>query len=108
MKYEEINNTLYFDSDDDFYDWCVVPALKPVKYINKDNKESYYSDFDLTYEYYNALKEGKQFIIKDEDSQIYKHGAVYYRTITKPIKNLMPYFGERFHKDLVDRKNKNN
>ena len=25
MKYEEINNTLYFDSDDDFYDWCVVP-----------------------------------------------------------------------------------
>ena len=34
------------------------------------------------------------FIIKDENSQIYKHGAVSYRTITKEISNLEPWYDE--------------
>ena len=97
---KEINNTLYFESDDEFYGWCVVPKLECKKYINRDNKESQYCDFNLTFEYEKAVKEGKQFIIKDVDSKIYKHGCVSYRTISKPIKNLKPFLGEKFHRDL--------
>ena len=35
-----------------------------------------------------------RFVIKDEDSQIYKHGCVSYRTISKDIQNLDPWFDD--------------
>ena len=49
-------------------------------------------DFNLSNAYNDAISQGKKFIIKDPNSQIFKHQAVSYRTITKPIQNLEEYF----------------
>ena len=42
--------------------------------------------------YNKAVNNCIQFVIKDENSNIYKNGCVSYRTITKPISNLKQYF----------------
>jgi hypothetical protein len=88
------DNIIYFDSDNEFYDYCVVPELVPVQYIDSEGNEKYYSDFNLSSQYNNAINNGTRFIIKDEDSQIYKHGCVSYRTISKDIQNLDPWFDD--------------
>lgn len=86
---------MYFDNDDDFYNFCVNPKLFARELSVTNNGEKLYSyDFDYTDAYKNALSDNKLFVIKDEDSQIYKHKAVSYRTITKPVKNLEQYLGE--------------
>lgn len=83
---------MYFNSDDEFYKFCVVPEIIPVEYIDVDGTTRYYMDFNLTTAYHDAIEQGKKFIIRDPNSQIYKHQAVSYRTITKPIQNLEEYF----------------
>ena len=85
-------NIMYFNSDDDFYEFCVKPGLIPIEYTDKSGNKKVYSDFEFTEEYKKALNEGKRFVIKDENSLIYKRGAVSYRTITKVVENLDPYF----------------
>ena len=84
---------IYFKSDDDFYKFCVVPEIIPVEYINPNGETKYYMDFNLTNAYNDAVKQGKKFIILDPNSQIFKRQAVSYRTITKPIQNLVEYYG---------------
>lgn len=88
------DNIIYFDSDNEFYDYCVVPELVPVQYIDSEGNEKYYSDFNFTSQYNNAVNNGMRFVIKNEDSQIYKHGCVSYRTISKDIQNLDPWFDD--------------
>ena len=83
---ETKGNIIYFDNDEEFYEFAVIPEL-----VTKDGK---YFDFELSSQYKNALKSGKKFCIKDEDSQILKHAAVSYRTITKDIDSLEPWFGD--------------
>ena len=85
----QISKTKYFDSDDEFYKFAVVPVLIAKEWPNSiDGKTRYYTDFNFSYKYQNALKKGHRFVIKDPNSQICKHQAVSFRTITKPIKNL--------------------
>ena len=88
------DNIIYFDSDNEFYEYCVVPELVPVQYIDSEGNEKYYSDFNFTPQYNNAVNNGMRFVIKNEDSQIYKHGCVSYRTISKDIQNLDPWFDD--------------
>lgn len=88
------DNIIYFDSDNEFYDYCVVPELVPVQYIDSEGNEKYYSDFNFTPQYNSAINNNMRFVIKDEDSQIYKHGCVSYRTISKDIQNLDPWFDD--------------
>ena len=88
------DNIIYFDSDNEFYEYCVVPELVPVQYIDSEGNEKYYSDFNFTPQYNNAVNNGIRFVIKNEDSQIYKHGCVSYRTISKDIQNLDPWFDD--------------
>ena len=88
------DDIIFFDNDDDFYKFCVVPELIPVHYIDKSGIDRYYTTFEFTPQYQNAINKGMTFIIKDEDSNIFKHGAVSYRTITKDIQNLEQWFGE--------------
>ena len=88
------DNIIYFDNDNEFYEYCVVPELVPVQYINSEGNEKYYCDFNLSSQYNNAINNGTRFIIKDEDSQIYKHGCVSYRTISKDIQNLDPWYDD--------------
>ena len=88
---EKKDNIIYFDTDDDFYEFCVVPACHQRDVLLNNGQISSFMDFDLSNDYWNAVKDGKYFVIKDPKSQIYKHKAVSYRTITKPIKNLKNY-----------------
>lgn len=83
---------MYFKSDKEFYDFCVVPKLITKKYINAQGEEDYYCDFELSDAYNKAVEKGIHFFITDENSQICKHQAVSYRTITKPIQNLFEFF----------------
>jgi len=90
---EKINdNIIYFDNDKEFYEFCVIPNLVVNEYIDDLGNVKYYTDFDFSSPYLNAIKQGKKFMIMDSDSQIFKHQAVSYRTITKPIENLEQYF----------------
>ena len=91
---ETKDNIIFFNNDDEFYQYCVVPELVPVQYIDNSGVEKYYTDFNFTPQYQHAIDNGMRFIIKDEDSNIFKHGAVSYRTITKDIQNLDQWFGE--------------
>lgn len=85
------DNIIYFDNDKDFYDSCVSPNV--VVYQNKDN--TVYFDIDFTSFYKNAIKSDKKFIIKDEDSVIYKHNGVHLRSCFKEIENLEPYIKKK-------------
>ena len=88
------DNIIYFDSDNEFYEYSVVPELVPVQYIDSEGNEKYYFDFNFTSQYNNDVNNGMRFVIKDEDSQIYKHGCISYRTISKDIPNLDPWFDD--------------
>ena len=68
---ETKDNIIYFESDDEFTDFCVAPYAQiitdeGVPYIAGD-----YSDL-----YKQYLQEGKTFIIKDEDSVVFKRRCV--------------------------------
>jgi len=80
-----INNSdrIYFDNDDDFYAFSVNPTLINKEFIDANGNVRYYCD---------AVNSGKKFIIKDENSNIYKHQAVSFRTISKPVSNLGYYY----------------
>jgi len=84
---------IFFDSDDEFYEFCVTPKLEVIEERDPSTGETtYYTDFKFTQEYLNALSENKKFVIRDENSQITKRGFVSYRTITKPVENLEQYY----------------
>lgn len=93
---------IYFDDDQEFYDYAVIPNLKVVNYVGNDGSERYHTDFDLSSQYFNALNNGMTFVIKDPNSQIYKHGCVSYRTISKPIENLFPWIGFEYEDEDLD------
>ena len=97
-------NIMHFKNDDEFYNFCVEPCVIITECgccngkcnegcCNEccDNK-TYYQDFPYTNEYVKAVNEGKCFMIDDENSQIAKRGAVSYKSITKNVHNLMPYY----------------
>ena len=87
-------DVIYFDNADEFYNFCVVPVLFAVKRRNKMGHYTMCVDFDLSPMYNDCVTKGKKFCIKDEDSQIFKHGCVTYRCVSKPVQNLIQYFGE--------------
>lgn len=86
---EKEDNILFFDNDEDFYNFCVEPRVFPVR--DEHLQDLGYIDFNLSSAYQDAVTAGKYFMIKDLNSQIYKRGCVSYRTISKPIKNLKKY-----------------
>jgi hypothetical protein len=77
---------LFFENDDEFYEFAVVPAL-----IFKKEGGTTFTDFDFTDSYYDAINENRFFYIKDPKSLIAKRGALSYKTITKPVQNLGEY-----------------
>ena len=84
--------TMYFDNDDEFYIFSVDPNIITTPYTRADGTTGYVADWDFTQGYKDAVADGVRFIIKDEDSQIYKHKAITHRVATKPISNLEQYF----------------
>lgn len=85
---ERKNNIIYFESDDEFLDYCL--DKRP---IIKEGKHCKYTDYEFTKLYYDELKNGTRFCIKDENSAIEKHGVITFRTISKKVDNLEPWFG---------------
>ena len=101
----EEERIIYFDSDAEFEDWAVAPYAT-IKYI--ENSKIPYTSGDFSNEYKAAIKEGKRFVIKDEDSVVCKRGCVCKRVPLKieafptykrdvlvqlSVDNLEPYFG---------------
>lgn len=81
---------MVFKNDDDFYRFCVVPVLVVRTSTDNTTGEPFqYTDFDFTQEYNDAVARGVKFVIKDDNSEIYKRGCVSYRTITKPVSNIV-------------------
>lgn len=76
---EEIGNIIFFDSDDEFTDFCV----KPYATVVYPQNSSPYIEGDYSDEYKQCIEEGKRFIIKDEDSKVYRRNCVCKRV---PIK----------------------
>ena len=82
------NNTIYFDSDDEFFSYCVDP--RP---IIREGQHCKYVDFEFTKQYKKDLDNGLRFCIKDDNSLIEKHGVVTFMTESKEVKNLDPWYG---------------
>ena len=97
-----VDNIMYFDSDDDFYRFCVNPTLVTQEYTKADGSDGYVADWNYSDEYLRALQNGIHFIIKDEDSQIFKHGEITHRVNTRPIDNLLPYYKEPKNKIIKE------
>lgn len=100
----EEERIIYFDSDAEFEDWAVAPYVT-IKYSEKSNTP--YTSGDFSNEYKAAIEEGKRFVIKDEDSVVFKRGCVCKRVPLKieafptynrdvliqlSVDNLEPYF----------------
>ena len=101
---EKKKDIILFDSDAEFEDWAVAPYAT-IKYI--ENSKIPYTSGDLSNEYKAAIEEGKRFVIKDENSVVYKRGCVCKRVPLKieasptynrdvlvqlSVDNLEPYF----------------
>ena len=95
----ELDNVIYFDTDDDFYNY----AVKPNFVVNQNPNGRMCYDMDMTDEYKLAVENGKLFCIKDENSAIYKHGCVSCRTLSKQVQNLEPYFTD-FTDRIIEKK----
>ena len=92
-KYLDNNdNVMRFKNDEEFFNFCVNPTLVINECGAPCIEGTYYQTFNFTKDYNDAVNNGKQFMICDENSQIYKRGAVSYKTITKKVNNLVPYY----------------
>lgn len=99
---KEEPNVMYFESDEEFTDFCAAPFAV----IKTSEKGTMYYEGEYSDEYKKCLKEGKTFIIKDENSQVFKRKCVTKRVpiagvrtrkdvaIQLAVKGLEEYFGE--------------
>lgn len=69
--------TMYFESDNEFTDFCVAPYAV----IKQSENGGYYYHGEYSDLYKKAVEEGKRFMIKDENSKVYKHQCVCKRVI---------------------------
>ena len=69
--------TMYFESDNEFADFCVAPYAV----IKQSENGGYYYHGEYSDLYKEAVEEGKRFVIKDENSQIYKRQCVCKRVL---------------------------
>lgn len=66
------DNILYFESDEEFTDFCIAPYAE----IKKSENGNLYVAGDYSDEYKKSIEQDKKFIIKDENSQVYKRQCV--------------------------------
>ena len=67
-----IDNKIYFESDAEFEDFCIVPYAT----IEQSESDNFYVKGDYSDMYKKCLAEGKTFVIEDEDSVVYKRKCV--------------------------------
>ena len=83
MRFDNKRNIIYFDNDDDFFNFAVIPAL-----VIRDGKHGKYTDFDFSKDYLEKINNGTRFVIEDVNSRIMKNGHINFRTITKNVENI--------------------
>ena len=76
---ENRDNYLLFESDDEFADFCVAPYA--VVKTTRDGRPFVCSDYSDLYK--QCIREGKKFIIMDENSKVFKHNCVSKRVSIK-------------------------
>lgn len=94
----QVPDIIYFDNDQEFTDFCLAP-YGVIVYPEDGSSPTWtgvYSD-----EYKDAIKEGKRFVIKDEDSVVFKRQCVIKlvpiqgtgreASVQMPVKNLEQY-----------------
>lgn len=81
MRYDKENNTITFADDNEFYNWAVLP----FDVFKRTEKGTLIFTWNFTSSYEKAVDEGTKFVIDDPNSQIVKHQAVTYRTVTRPV-----------------------
>ena len=107
---ETKENFIYFESDEEFEDFCVAP-YGVIEYSQTGSPfwKGQYSD-----QYNNAIQKGMRFVIKNEDSTVYKRmcatkrvpikGTSSVASVQLPVQNLEPYFDDL---TLAPRKRRN-
>lgn len=68
-----LENMIFFDSDDDFTDFCLAPY--GVLIYDKEGSPSTYSGV-YSEEYKDCIAKGMKFVIRDPHSKVYKHHCV--------------------------------
>ena len=82
MRIDKGNNIIYFDNDEEFYDFCVSPDLV----VKTSAKGTLYYDMDFTEWYKTHVDEATKMVILDDKSTILRRGGVVsYRTSSKKI-----------------------
>ena len=69
---EKIDDIIYFESDEEFTDFCVAPYAV----IKQSKKGGYYVAGEYSDEYLKCVEMGKKFVIKDEDSMVFERQCV--------------------------------
>lgn len=99
VQVDNDNAIIYFKSDNEFTDFCLAP-YGVIVYPENGSSPTWTGVYSDAYK--EAIKEGKRFVIKDEDSFVYKRGVVTKRvpiqgtgreaSVQMPVKNLEQYF----------------
>ena len=72
MRTDKENDIIYFDNDEEFYDFCVNP--EPI--IKTSSRGLKYFDMDFTEWYKSHVDEDTKIVILDRHSDILHHGGV--------------------------------
>lgn len=93
------DDNIYFDNDQEFTDFCLAPY---GVIVYPENGSSPYWTGVYSDAYKEAVKEGKKFVIKDEDSVVFNRKCVTKRvpiqgtrrdaSVQMPVQNLEQYF----------------
>lgn len=101
----ETSNVMCFESNEEFADFCVAPFAV----VKRSENGTLYYEGEYSEVYKKCVEEGKTFIIKDENSQVFKRKCVTKRvpvlnddgvptrrdaSIQLEVQGLQPYFGE--------------
>ena len=98
------DNTKYFNSDAEFEDFCVAPYAV----VKQSERGGLYYTGEYSDEYLECIEKGTKFVIRDEDSKVYKRQCVTKRVpvmyegrplgrdalVQLCVENLEPYYGK--------------
>lgn len=99
LNITEEKNIIYFESDEEFVDFCLAPY--GIIVYGKDGAPPTWKG-EYTEQYKDAVRKGMTFVIKDEDSEVFKHqcvakvvpiqGTDRSAGVKLPVQNLEQYF----------------
>jgi len=97
---------IHFKTDDEFIDFCVAPYAV----VKESPQGTLYYEGEYSQAYLDAIKEGKHFVIEDENSLVFKRKCVTkrvpvfveglplsrmpQRAVQLDVENMRPYYEE--------------